>query len=80
MDTCCVLGPFENPPESRDGGRPEPVKAEEQKPPPTQEEINMLIDEEMSLFPEQKFVYHFSYQLIFSLQSVVSSTQVPACV
>ncbi|KAL4239443.1 hypothetical protein ACF0H5_000258 [Mactra antiquata] len=47
--------PFENPPESRDGSRPEPTKpVEQQKPPPTQEEINMLIDEEMSLFPEQK--------------------------
>ncbi|XP_060552512.1 katanin-interacting protein-like isoform X2 [Ruditapes philippinarum] len=49
-----ISGPFENPPESRDGVRPEPVKVEVQKPPPTQEEINMLIDEEMSLFPEQK--------------------------
>lgn len=46
--------PFENPPDSRDGVRPEPVKPEEPKPTPTQEEINMLIDEEMSMFPEQK--------------------------
>ncbi|XP_045212183.2 katanin-interacting protein-like isoform X2 [Mercenaria mercenaria] len=53
-----ISAPFENPPESRDGARPEPVKQdkkqEEFKPPPTKEEINMLIDEEMSLFPEQK--------------------------
>lgn len=50
------LAPFENPPVSRDGPRPEPAKPVEQKPPPTQEEINMLIDEEMSMFPEQKYV------------------------
>lgn len=66
--------PFENPPESRDGKRPEPVNQEQlktppiksktpsgrgrspakPKTPPTQDEINMLIDEEMSMFPEQK--------------------------
>lgn len=71
--------PFENPPESRDGNRPESVKQDQlktpppksttptnrgrsparPKTPPTQDEINMLIDEEMSMFPEKKYVVKF---------------------
>ena len=52
----CDTAPFENPPESRGGHRDELVEEEQgtDLPLPSQEEINMLIDEEMSLFPESK--------------------------
>ena len=50
------LAPFESPADSYSSNPPEPPepKLEEPKTPPTQDEINMLIDEELSQFPKQK--------------------------
>ena len=62
MNYCLSPGPFENPPDSRQGQRT-PIKNDDHMFQTQQDDIDMLIDEELAMWPKPAGFVNCGYNL-----------------